>query len=66
MRERQNNRGRERILYTNLTILKPLTGKENNLDYLVIMAYVKGWSILGSKKISCQGCCVGGRKNGQL
>ena len=31
------------------TTLEPLTGEVNNIDYLVRMAPVSGWDILGSK-----------------
>ena len=46
--------------------LKPLTRDVNNIDYLGIMAHVKGWDILCSKwTISSWSWCVGIRKNMQ-
>lgn len=29
--------------------LKPLTAEVNNIDYLVTVAHVRGWDILGSR-----------------
>ncbi len=46
--------------------LKLLTGYVNNIDYIVTMAPVKGWDILGSKwTVSSWISCVGSRKNRQ-
>lgn len=43
-----------------------LSGEVNNIDYVITMASVKGWDLLGSKWTVCSSCrCVRSRRNGQ-
>lgn len=38
-----------RLISYYIITLKPVTGEVNNIDFLITVAPVKGWDILGSK-----------------
>ncbi len=55
------------IINRSATTLKPLTGEVNNIDFIVTMAPVKGWDILGSKwSVRFWISLFGSRRNGQV